>query len=159
MLPGLPAVMAVNVLKIHAVPSNQGALSCMCQCALLLLGCTELFNLHSSFYYPTHSEACFPPRSRAHVYIVEYLVQRGDLGMAASVMDMGVISAVLAFAELCCLPLGCQACSAEHTHSPGLLLLQLAIYSLVCVCVRVFVRKGKENMLGFQHTTLSSTCD
>lgn len=54
----------------------------------------------------------------------------------------------------------CQACSAEPTHSAGLLLLLLAIYLILCAGTRGCVReRQKEYMLVCQHTSLLSTWD
>jgi len=75
------------------------------------------FSCNSSFLYRSLNPLHFVLLSQLHTHththmhtvegkVVEYLVQRGDLGVPVSVMDRAVVSAVLALAEVCCPPLG-----------------------------------------------------
>lgn len=81
-------------------------------CVSKCCGCRSVSGTAPSYLNPlqilllSHGGACPHSHGHAHIHVVEYLVQRRDLGVAVSVMDMAVISAVLAFAEFCCLPLG-----------------------------------------------------
>ena len=68
------------------------------------------------------------------------LEQRGDLGVPVSVMDMAVVSAMLAFAEVCCPPLGSVR---PVLLSPHILLARRCCckpcFLIWCVCACVCV--------------------
>lgn len=88
-------------------------------------------------------------------------MQRRDLGVAVSVMDMAVISGVLAFAELCCLLLGSVRPVLLSSH----ILLHAAVArshffnhthvcTPMCLCVCVLEREIKHAFLSVYNNVL-----
>lgn len=73
-------------------------------------------------------------------------MQHGDLGVPVSVMDMAVVSAVLAFAGVCCPPLGSVR---RVLLSPHILLARFYccepfFKSSLCACACLSVRERKK---------------